>query len=77
MNTGDKKIVEIFAGWKAAHGYDHETAARAAGFASYKTWKRRLDDPGSMTVKELRKLVEVTRATDEDIVRMVTGRRTR
>lgn len=74
-NRGDKTIVEIFAGWKARNGYDHDQAARAAGFSSYKTWKRRLGAPETLTVKELRRLVEITRATDEDIIRMVTGRR--
>ena len=77
MNTGDKKIVEIFAGWKAAHGYDHEMAAVAAGYRSYRTMKRRLDEPGTMTVKELRKLVEMTKASPEEVWTMVTGRRTR
>ena len=74
MNTGDKKIKEIFAGWKARTGYDHELAAKLAGF-SYATLARRLAKPETMTVRELRKLVEITKATDEEIVRMITGRR--
>lgn len=77
MKAGDNKIREIFAGWKALNDYGAEDAARHAGFSSYKTWKRRMDAPETLTVKELRRLVEITRATDEDIIRMVTGRRTR
>ena len=63
MKAGDNRIREIFAGWKALNDYDVDEAARHAGFPSYRTMKRRL--------------VEITRATDEDIIRMVTGRRTR
>lgn len=75
MKAGDNRIREIFAGWKAGNGYDRERASKIAGFGSYATMKRRLDAPETLTVKELRRLVEITRATDEDIIRMVTGRR--
>lgn len=75
MKAGDDRIREIFAGWKIRNDYDREDAARFSGFRSSKTMKRRLNAPETMTVKELRKLVEITKATDEDIVRMVTGRR--
>ena len=74
MKNGDNTIKEIFAGWKARNGYDHELAAKLAGF-SYATLARRLAKPDTMTVRELRKLVEITKATDEDIIRMITGRR--
>ena len=75
MKAGDNKIRELFAGWKALNEYDIDEAARHAGFQSYRTMKRRLDAPETLTVKELRRLVEITRATDEDIIRMITGRR--
>lgn len=75
MKAGDNKIREIFAGWKALNEYDSTQAAMHAGFPSCRTMKRRLDAPETLTVKELRRLVEITRATDEDIIRMVTGRR--
>lgn len=77
MKAGDDKIRETVAGWKAWCGYDHEMASKAAGFSSYRTMKRRLDKPETLTVREFRKLVEITKASDEDIIRMVTGRRTR
>lgn len=77
MKAGDNTIKEIFAGWKARNGYDHEKAAIIAGFSSYATLTRRLAKPETLTMKELRRLVEITRATDDDIIRMVTGRRTR
>ena len=77
MKAGDNKIREIFAGWKALNDYGVDEAAKHAGFQSYRTMKRRLDAPETLTVKELRRLVEITKATDEDIIRMVTGRRTR
>ena len=75
MKAGDNKIREIFAGWKARNGYDHELASKIAGFSSYATLTRRLAKPETLTLKELRKLVEITKATDDDIIRMVTGRR--
>ena len=75
MKAGDNRIREIFAGWKALNEYDSIQAARHAGFQSYKTMKRRLDAPETLSVKELRRLVEITRATDDDIIRIVTGRR--
>lgn len=77
MKNGDNMIKEIFAGWKARNGYDHEKAAILAGFSSYATLRRRMDAPETLTIRELRKLVEITKATDEEIVRMITGRRTR
>ena len=75
MKNGDGTIKEIFAGWKARNGYDHEKASKLAGFSSYATLTRRLAKPDTLTLKELRKLVEITRATDDDIIRIVTGRR--
>lgn len=77
MKAGDDKIRAVFAGWREWHKYDHEMASKAAGFSSYRTMKRRLDKPETLTVREFRKLVEITKASDEDIIRMVTGRRTR
>ena len=55
----------------------NELASKIAGFSSYATLRRRMEAPETMTLKELRKLAEVTRATDAEILRMVTGRRTR
>ena len=75
MKNGDNTIKEIFAGWKARNGYDHELASKLAGFSSYATLRRRMDAPETLTLRELRKLVEITKATDEEIVRMITGRR--
>ena len=75
MKNGDGMIKEIFAGWKARNGYDHEKASKLAGFSSYATLRRRMEAPETLTLRELRRLVEVTRATDEDIIRIVTGRR--
>jgi len=75
MKAGDDRIREIFVGWKVRNEYDREAAAKFAGFRSYSTMKRRLDDPETLTVKELRKLIEITRASDDDIVKMITGRR--
>ena len=77
MKAGDGAIKEKYAGWKARNGYDHELASKIAGFSSYATLRRRMEAPETMTLKELRKLAEVTRATDAEILRMVTGRRTR
>lgn len=74
MNAGDDKIREVFAGWKAVHGFTAQDAAARTKIPE-RTWQRRQKDFGSMTLAEFRQLVKATQATDDDIVRMVTGRR--
>ena len=74
MNRGDEKIREVFAGWKAVNRLTAQDAAARTKIPE-STWQRRQKDFGTMTLDEFRKLVEITRATDDDIIRMVTGRR--
>ena len=74
MNRGNEKIREVFAGWKAVNQLTAQDAAARTKIPE-RTWQRRQKDFGSMTLAEFRQLVKATQATDDDIVRMVTGRR--
>ena len=74
MNAGDRKIVEIFGGWKSRNGYSEQEAATWLQLTE-RTLARRKSNPGSMTVTELRRLVTVTKADPEEVWTMITGRR--
>lgn len=74
-NYGDEHIRAVYAAWKARNGLKREDAAKLAHIKAH-TLDRRLTDPGSMTVAELRQLVSATRATPEDVVKMILGRKT-
>ena len=74
-NYGDEHIRAVYAAWKARQGLKRDEAAKMAHIKPH-TLDRRLADPGTMTVAELRQLVSATHATAEDVVRMITGRKT-
>lgn len=74
MSAGDKKIREVFASWKAVHGYNAQEAAVRTGIQE-RTWRRRQSDYGSLTLAEFRRFVEATKANPDDVWQMVTGRR--
>ena len=71
---GDEHIRAVYAAWKARNGLKRDEAARMTHIKPH-TLDRRLNDPGSMTIAELRQLVSATHATPEDVVQMVTGRK--
>lgn len=72
-NYGDEHIRAVYAAWKARNGLKRDEAAQMAHIKAH-TLDRRLSDPGTMTVKELRQLVSATHATPEDVVQMIIGR---
>ena len=73
-NYGDEHVRAVYGAWKARNGLKREDAAKLAHIKPH-TLDRRLNDPGTMTLAELRQLVTATRATNEDIIRMITGRK--
>lgn len=74
MSAGDKKIREVVATWKAVHGYNAQDAAVRTGITE-RTWRRRQNDCGSLTLAEFRRIVDATKADPEQVWQMVTGRR--
>ena len=70
---GDDHIRAVYGAWKARKGLRRDEAAQLAHIKAH-TLDRRLADPGSMTIRELRQLISATHATDDDVVRMITGR---
>ena len=73
-NYGDEHIRAVYAAWKARNGLKRDEAAQRTHIKPH-TLDRRLNDPGSMTIAELRQLISATHATPEDVVQMVTGRK--
>lgn len=72
---GDDHIRAVYAGWKARKGLKREEAAKLAHIKPH-TLDRRMAEPGTMTVAEFRQLVSATRATNEDVLKMILGGRT-
>ena len=70
---GDEHIRAVVGAWKARKGLNRTEAAELAHIKAH-TLDRRLADPGTMTVRELRQIISATHATDDDVVRMITGR---
>ena len=53
---GDEHIRAVYAAWKARNGYRRDEAAQRTHIKPH-TLDRRLNDPGSMTIAELRQLI--------------------
>ena len=71
---GNEAIKRTLGGWRSVWRLKEEDAAKQLRM-SRSTLRRREDDPGSMTVRELRALITVAGSDDEEILRMVTGRK--
>ena len=71
---GNEAIKRAMGGWRTVHRLNEESAAKQLRM-SRSTFRRRTDDPGSMTVSELRALINVAGCDEEEILKMVTGRK--
>ena len=72
----NEAIRRTIGGWKTVHGLDTETAAGQMGM-SRATFARRKKDPSTMTLAEFRSLIILAGADEAEIIRMVTGEKSR
>lgn len=74
VSKGNETIKRVLGGWRTVSRLKAEDAARHLGM-SRSTLRRRVDDPASMTIRELRALITVAGSDETEILRMVTGRK--
>lgn len=74
VSKANEAIRRTMGGWRAVRKLSADDAAKQLGM-SRSTLSRRDDDPGSMTISELRALISVASCDEAEIIRMVTGRK--
>lgn len=73
-SRANEAVLEIFFGWKGKHRLDMKEVTDRVKIPQ-RTLQRRLNDPGTLSLDEFRNIVEAARASDDEILEAVTGRR--
>ena len=73
---GDDAIKRCLGGWKIAEHLNLTEMGKRMGIART-TVVTRIEDPGTMTIKEFRALIRHANCNEDDIIKMITGGKSR